>query len=242
MGVRAAIVAELGSFYEDHRIHVGNDFACSHRSKCEAFAQQRPLVKGIEAHVGSLYGEGQRIVVVSLDSGASSEALEDRTHTIEPITPKSAGNAHMYGTAVFVQHLINAENPPERPMAHVAMLNSAKCGGNDGTMNTVPFSIHYQCREYLFGEIRILRPDLVWLQGSMVRNVISDRLTALAPTDIVSPWLTSVSPQRQRLASLIAPIAQEYLRLMSDGERQMMAILTPIPRIDTVDGGCFNAR
>jgi hypothetical protein len=109
-------------------------------------------------------------------------------------------------------------------------------------MNTVPFSTHYQCREYLFGEIRILRPDLVWLQGSMVRNVISDRLTALAPTDIVSPWLTSVSPQRQRLASLIAPIAQEYLRLMSDGERQMMAILTPIPRIDTVDGGCFNAR
>jgi hypothetical protein len=118
MEVRAAIVAELGSFYGDHRIRVGNDFACPHRSKCEAFAQPRPLVKGMEAHVGSLYGEGQRIVVVSLDAGASSEALEDRTRTIEPITPKSAGNAHMYGTAVFVQHLLNAENPPERPMAH----------------------------------------------------------------------------------------------------------------------------
>jgi len=229
MGVRAEVVAKLSSFYGDHRIHVGDDFACPHRSKCEAFSQPRPLVKGMEAHVGSFYGEGRRIVVVSLDAGASSEALEARTHTIEPITPKNAGNAHMYGTAVFLQRLINAENPPELPMAHVAVLNSAKCGGDDKTMNTVPWPIHYQCREYLFGEIRILRPDLVWLQGSRVRDVISDHLTAFDPTEIVSAWLTSVNPQSERLASLVAPIAQEYLRLMSDGERQMVAILTPHP-------------
>jgi hypothetical protein len=229
MGVRAAIVAQLGSFYGDHRIHVGDDFACPHRSKCEAFAQPRALVKGIEAHVGSFYGEGRRIVVVSLDSGASSEALEDRTHTIEPITPKTAGNAHMYGTTIFVQQLVNAEAPPERPMAHVAMLNSAKCGGDDGTMNTVPFPVHCQCREYLFAEIRILRPDLVWLQGRIVRDVISEHLTTFDPKEIVSTWLTSMSPKSERLASLVAPIAQEYFRLMSDGERQMVAILTPHP-------------
>lgn len=229
MEIRAAIVAKLGSFYGNRRIHVG-DFACPYRCKCEAFAQPRPLMEGMEAHVGSLYGEEQRIVVVSLDSGNSSQALEDRTHTIDSITPDSAGNPHMYGTALFVRHLINAETPPEYPMAHVAMLNSAKCAGSDGKMNTVPFAVHYQCREYLFEEIRILRPNLVWLQGSVVRNVISDHLATLtAIPGIISPWLTSVDPQRQRLANLIDPIAQEYLHIMSDGERQIVAILTPHP-------------
>lgn len=228
MVARDAIVATLRSFYAKHRIHVG-EFDCPHRLKCKEFATPRPLMKGMEAHVGSLYGEALRIVVVSLDSGNSSEALEDRTQTIEPITPDSAGNQHMYGTALMVQNLIKAERPSAHPMAHVAMLNSAKCAGDDGTMNTVPFSVHYKCRNYLFEELRILKPDLIWLQGRIIRDVVSDHLAPLSKSGSLSAWIPGVDAQRQRLASLVEPIAHEYLYLLDDGERQTTAIVTPHP-------------
>ncbi len=227
---RDLIVADLAAFYGNCNIHVGA-FACPHRARCEELANPRPLMAGMEAHVGSLYGQGTRIVVVSLDAGGASQDLEARTTTIDRVAPDNAENSHMYGTALFVQHLLNAENPPDLPMAHVAMLNSAKCGGNDGTMNTVPSAVHYQCRQYLFEELRILEPDIVWLQGNIVRQVVSDRLTTLsiARAGIVSPWLAEANSQTQRLARLIDPIAQEYFRLMAVGERKVMTILTPHP-------------
>ena len=97
--------------------------------------------------MGSQYGVSPRILIVSLDAGNSSENLESRTRTIEPITPESAGNPHMYGTAKFIQTLLNINGrPAELPMAYVAMLNSAKCAGADERMDTVPFAEHYQCR------------------------------------------------------------------------------------------------
>jgi hypothetical protein len=87
MTERDDIAATLCDYYGRNNIRVG-----IHRAACEAFAKPRPLMKGMEAHLGHRYGEGRRIVVVSLDSGNASENLDSRTETIEPITSSTAGN------------------------------------------------------------------------------------------------------------------------------------------------------
>jgi len=231
---RNEIAAGLRHYYAEQHIRVGKEFACPYRGSCESFAKPRPLMKGMEAHVGSRYGESRRIVVISLDSGNSSEDLDARTATIEPITPDTTGNAHMHGTAKFVRFLVDPSNPPEKPMLFTAMLNSAKCAGADGSMNTVPFAVHYQCRGYLFGEMRILNPNLVWLQGSTVRDVLSDRLKSLE--DLVPRLRQSFGKQlanNERLERHLEQVAHEYLRLLlpSDDDRKstIVAVVTPHP-------------
>lgn len=233
MTQRDDIATALCDYYARQRIRVG-DFACAHRPTCENFAKPRPLKKGMEAHVGHRYGEARRVVVVSLDSGNSSEDLASRTATIEPITPDTAGNPHMEGTAKFVKLLINPTNPPEKPMAFAAMLNSAKCAGDDGRMDTVPFAVHHQCRAYLLGELQILNPGLVWLQGRTVRDVLSDRLTT--SENLVSRlrhYLGRLRIDNERLESDLGHVAHEYIHLLlpweNDHERYVTTVVTPHP-------------
>jgi hypothetical protein len=140
----------------------------------------------------------------------------------------------MHGTAKFVRLLIDPSNPPETPMAFAAMLNSAKCAGADGSMNTVPFAVHYQCRAYLLGELRMLNPALVWLQGSTVRDVLSDRLTTsenLAPR--LRHYLRKQRADSERLERNLDCIAHEYVRALwpwdDDHKRNMVAVVTPHP-------------
>jgi hypothetical protein len=231
---RNEIAAALCEYYAEQHIRVGKDFACIRRANCENFAKPRPLMKGMEAHVGHRYGQARRVVVASLDSGNSSEDLDGRTETIEPIMPDTAGNAHMQGTAKFVRLLVNPGSPPEKPMLFVAMLNSAKCAGADGSMSTVPFAVHYQCREYLLGELRILNPALVWLQGSTVRDVLSDRLTTV---ESFVPRLRKTFEKQQvndeRLKEHLERIAHEYLHALrawgADDNRHVAAVITPHP-------------
>jgi hypothetical protein len=230
---RNEIAAALSAYYAAQHIRVGKDFACPHRATCENFSKPRPLMKGMEAHVGHRYGEGRRLAVVSLDSGAS-EDLEAQTAIIEPITPETAGNPHMEGTAKFARLLINPSNPPDKPMAFAAMLNSAKCAGADGCMDTVKYEVHYQCRGYLLGELRILNPDLVWLQGSIVRHVLSERLTI--PQDFVPRlrrYLGTQIKDNERLERHLGLIAHEYIHLLwpwDDGHKRCMAtVVTPHP-------------
>jgi hypothetical protein len=186
----------------------------------------------MEAHVGHHYGNRRRLVVVSLDSGASME-LESRTAEIESITPERAGNAHMCGTAKLSRLLIDPFDPPERPMECAAMLNSAKCAGADGSMSTVPFAVHSQCREYLFGELQILSPDLIWLQGSTVRDVLSDRLTTPNLIPGLRYYLATRRTGNEQLEHHLEPVAREHVRLlqMCDGaeKRAVFSVMTPHP-------------
>lgn len=235
-GTRDEIAEALRHYYANQNIHVGPDFACQHRGRCERLANPRPLMKGMEAHIGHRYGERGRIVVVSLDSGNSSEDLDARTATIEPITPENAGNWHMQGTAKFVKLLVDSDTPPDQPMAFVAMLNSAKCAGADGRMNTVPPAVHYRCRAYLLGELRILNPALIWLQGRTVRDVLSDRLSTsrdIGPA--LQRYLGNKYQDIGKLAQRLESIAREYVHLLRlwdedvDTNKQIVAVVTPHP-------------
>lgn len=233
MTTRTEIVEALRHYYADQHIDVAG-FACPHRDICEKFASPRPLLKGMEAHVGHRYGEGRRIVVVSLDSGNSSD-LDTQTETIEPITPENCGNPHMYGTASFVRQLVNLDNPPELPMSFAAMLNSAKCAGADGSMNTVKFPVHEQCRAYLLEELRILEPTLIWLQGTRVRKLLTAQLINLKEIDSkLHSYLELRQSANSQLETQLKPVAEEYLRLLrirgrDGGERQVVTVLTPHP-------------
>lgn len=225
MSVRNEVVTALSSFYVQHNIHVGN-FACEHRSICENFARPRALMIGMEAHVGSRYGERLRTAIVSLDAGNCSEDLETRTRSINDITPQTAGNPHMCGTAKLVQVLLGGKSVAEFPMNYVAMLNSAKCAGNNQRMDTVPFPVHKRCSDYLFEEIRILKPDIIWLQGRIVSDVVSDRVSSLVN---VSEIFSHENSWNSRQLRLLEPIALEYVRLFSDGRRQIVTIKSPHP-------------
>lgn len=235
MATRAVIVEAFRHYYADRHISVGAGFACPHRNTCESLASPRPLQKGMEAHVGHRYGEGRRIAVVSLDSGNSSEGLDRRTETVEPITPENAGNPHMRGTARFVRLLVDSEHPPKLPMSFAAMLNSAKCAGGDASMSTVPRGVHEQCRAYLIEELHILEPTLIWLQGTMVRELLTAQLVRLENIDSkLLGYLGLQQPVNSRLEIQLEPVVNEYLRLFRSiardgGEQQIVTVLTPHP-------------
>jgi hypothetical protein len=183
----------------------------------------------MEAHVGSQYGVSPRILIVSLDAGDSSEKLEARSRMIDPITSESKVNPHMHGTAKFIETLLNINGPEKLPMAYVAMLNSAKCAGADGRMDTVPFAEHYQCRHYAFGEIGILKPDLVWLQGSRVRDIFDDHMSKLNTSRRYFSQYFSGDGHSDALANSIEPIALEYFRVFNDADSSTLTIVTPHP-------------
>ena len=60
-------VENLQAFYDREGLLV-TDFKCMHASAC-ADAAGGTLSRGAEAHVGSRYGEGLRVVVVSARAG-----------------------------------------------------------------------------------------------------------------------------------------------------------------------------
>src|SRR6478735_2103914 len=108
MVTRDQLAQRLRDYYASNKIAVAQ-FACPHRTQCEADAEKRRLTRGVEAHVGHRYGEVTRIVVVSLDTGGHTADLDERTHTIEGVTPDNA-NPHMWGTYQFLVQCSNGKS------------------------------------------------------------------------------------------------------------------------------------
>jgi hypothetical protein len=225
--MREQFVRELTRFYANNAIAVAN-FGCPYREQCDADAG-RPLTHGVEAHVGHNYGEVTRIVVISLDTGGHTADLDERTRVIESVTPNDA-NPHMGGTYRFLSAILSREIGQQSPMPFYAMLNSAKCSGSDGKMDTVNWSLHRRCRGFAVGEVAVLDPQIVWLQGRMVKDIFGSSLSQLQNLDQrVDAWLATEGIKESRIGEWGISAAREHLRSFSNGSKSVLALTTAHP-------------
>ncbi|HEY5128946.1 MAG TPA: hypothetical protein VIJ35_16970 [Bradyrhizobium sp.] len=136
----------------------------------------------------------------------------------------------MWGTYQFLAAMLDREIGQESPMPFFAMLNSAKCSGADGRMDKVPDALHWRCRGYALGELAVLDPSIVWLQGSTVRNVFDSNLSQPSNLDQrISSWLDSEGINGSRVAAWMFGVAHEYFRTFSNAGKSILAIITPHP-------------
>jgi hypothetical protein len=161
MVYRNRIVEELNDFYGREGI-VPSNFKCKNAAKCEVEAGREICGRGAQAHVGSKYGEGIGVVVLSLDTGGGGyDNIQERTETIESKI-YSGANSHMKGTLELLRILIPQKADTEL-LKLFAMTNSAKCSGK--TQERMRLKIQKNCSLIHIEEINILQPQLIVAQG-----------------------------------------------------------------------------
>lgn len=215
---------DLKVFYSRECISV-NSFSCPHQVSCDQAALPRLLTHGAEAHVGSRYGEINRVLVVSLDSRGDSLNLDDRRRQIESIaTPE---NPHMWGTLRTLQALMGPEPNGMSPFVFFAMINAAKCSGSDKKGDMVPIVLYERCRAFARTEIEVLEPEVIVTQGLQARAAVNSkqRLPAFR-LDTVLARLTGADPM---LKTWLQALANEYLRILTIASQDVIVLDTPHP-------------
>lgn len=213
-------VEALRAFYLGARIAV-RAFACPNVDRCIQAAAPRKLTHGAEAHVGSRYGDRERLVVVSLDAGGESKDLETSRTRFETIG--DSPNLHMKGTIQMLGALFNEDDP----LPFFAMINATKCSAV-GSRDKVPDQLYWKCRRHALEELRILMPDLVWTQGTMAREVLPSPVSL--PADDLARMVGDLPEREPPVASWLRDLAGQYLRVCTQPEGQtFLAVLTPHP-------------
>jgi hypothetical protein len=162
---REKIIQELKEFYSKNHLN-RNGFKCIHSLDCETETAKTNRIinfRGAQAHVGALYGEKLKIVVLSLDSGGGHDYIEERTETIESVIYRKA-NPHMRGTIEILRVLFPNESDATC-LKRFAMTNSAKCSAGD-SRDKLPSTVYEKCSGFHKTEIEILIPDLLISQGN----------------------------------------------------------------------------
>ena len=155
---------KLRSFYDENGISV-EGFCCEYQKDCVA-ASPRPLHHGAEAHVGSRYGQGMRVVVISLDTGHEPADLTARRDRIEGLGTEGL-NPHMQGTTLLMSRLLADIVPVgATPHAYYSMINAAKCSASDDSRSKVPTALYNNCRFFAVTEVSLLEPQLSVTQGN----------------------------------------------------------------------------
>lgn len=177
------MLRELEIYYQTKDI-LSTAFRCPHRRACSKNSPDYTEAKS--AFVGSAYERGDlpRLLFVSLDSGSAEPDPVKRTpvgvrdenetrFTFDAIARHK--NRHWYRTHELAQLILSRFRQPldlrtvARFFAHA---NSAKCCQNlphRAQAHSVLFS---NCREFLDGELQILRPHVLVTQGEKARRAV----------------------------------------------------------------------
>jgi hypothetical protein len=178
---RAATVAKLSDYYRTAGIAASRDpevFFCRRRDECGRFLNGNRQ-SGAEAHVGRHFGTPFRLVMVSMDKGFREEyktqKIEDRTREIEALFLEAECRwneaeltPYTHGTIRLIEALIpEEERKTPNVFAHFAMINSAKCTCETGSMDHVDAQLYRNCSFHTNRELEILEPDVVVSQGRL---------------------------------------------------------------------------
>ena len=224
------IATRLADFYGEHRISVCG-FCCKHAEACAAAAGNSELSRGSEAHVGSNYGHRRRVVVVSLDTGGTSDGLAARRQLVEETAP---GNQHMHGTLQLLRAVYGDEAFHGKEENHLftlfAMTNAAKCSGGIFGSGQVGWELFRNCREYVMPELECLDPELIVTQGVRAFEAINDHGEGLALSEAhqaVVAQHTVELPTEVR--GWISALAEEHFRTVAVGRNEVPAMKTVHP-------------
>ena len=177
---RPPMVRCLEAYYVEHAISPA-DFRCSSRPWCSAGSPDFAEAKA--TYVGPRYEDGRlpRLLFLSLNPAKAEPNW--RYRTIEAVRSSELAtdlatlpkNRHWYRTHQLAHALLRQFRPTlllEEVRLHFAHVNSAKCTPNKpGSANTDP-RLFEECRRFIPGELRVLRPEIIVTQGNWAREVI----------------------------------------------------------------------
>lgn len=218
----------LHEYYEQHGIAV-KSFGCSHSLKCEQAAAPELLKgRGSEAYVGSRYQDDRfRIVVVSLDRGEGACDVWDRQSEIENLPSDGKGlNPHMAGTLLTLRAIL-CEHSRADIWTQFAMINAAKCCY--GNMYTVPDPLYWECSEFGFGELSLLKPKIVVTQGKNAREPVKLRQSPMSDRagHMADQYLSGC--RKPELLGSIEWVIAKHIHEIALGDQRCYWLETPHP-------------
>lgn len=218
------MLEELTAYYAKHGI-AATAFACRHEADCSRGASD--FIGAREPLVGSEYERGilLRLLFISLDPAndvvgrAPSQRTASAVREWESKRPRSATGgpqfrkqAHWYQTYLFAHSLLApiARDRGMPPLSfsemhkYFAHTNSAKCKDAAAGTGQGPDRVFQNCRDFVPGEVRVLRPDIIVTQGKNARLSIAGAYDRL---------LVGVAPDYEYRAEVLALGSRPVLRL-----------------------------
>ncbi len=230
---RSGSYERLRNFYDDEGIRAVEDeveFRCPHTKECKA-AANCDLSRGAEAHLGSGYGKAKalRVVVVSLDTGATSERMDQRRDRVEALHNKDLRemNPHMRGTTELLKAIYGAKTG-ESFYELFAMTNTAKCSRSGESSNMVPDKLYRNCSKYVVPELECLDPQLIVTQGAKAWNAIELNQPVPAISPVVDDWIDDQA-KSEVARDWLRSLAIEYLYTLRVAGRDVPVIKTIHP-------------
>lgn len=133
--------------------------------------------------MGPRYGEGTlpRLLFLSLDSGEGRRDPQQRTgeavrrQALDCDVAALPKNRHWYRTHEMAWELLRQFEPHltvADTRLHFAHVNSAKCCQNKRGRERADSTLFENCRRFIPGELRILKPDVVVTQGRPAKDAV----------------------------------------------------------------------
>ena len=168
----------LERYYREQGI-LSTSFTCPHMDDCSSGAGKFTGPKS--AGVGTRYGRRDlpRLLFLSLDSGWGDDDPKKRLP--EAVRPDNTDvgtlkrGRHWYRTielAWYILRRFDAELCLDDAKQYFAHANSAKCCQHKSGGRQADGRLFDNCRKYLPGELRVLRPDILVTQGVWARKAI----------------------------------------------------------------------
>ena len=134
--------------------------------------------------MGPLYGKRTalpRLLFLSLDSGSADKCPQTRTAeavrkgTLDLDVEELPKNQHWYRTHEMALKLLRQFEPGltvADTLKYFAHVNSAKCCQNKPKGEEADQVLFDNCRQFIPGELCILKPDVIVTQGHQAKNAI----------------------------------------------------------------------
>jgi uracil-DNA glycosylase len=171
---------QLAAYYDAKGI-LPTNFRCAYASACSAGSPEFTTSKATSLGTEYEKGNGPRLLFLSLDSGSADpnptkrtfEALRAEEHWQDVDNlPK---NKHWYLTHAMAWILLRPFHPHltiAKMRPYFAHVNSAKCCQNNPQRGKAAAVLFENCRAYIPGELRILKPDVLVTQGGEAKDVV----------------------------------------------------------------------
>lgn len=209
------LVQEVKSYYASKRI-APMEFRCPHRSDCQRDCQT--FTESREPYIGVEYERHSdptvpRLLFLSLDPGSYDEnhPKEPSERTIEAqreleareFTKGETGRFRTENGGTYVHWRQTYEMAkvllgPFRPGlslqevgSYFAHTDSAKCCMNNDGRRQAAGRLFRNCREFIPGEIVVLRPDVLVTQGKMAKRAMEGSFPLVQEAD-ASIWSPAV--------------------------------------------------
>ena len=173
------MLEQLVTYYRSQGI-LANQFTCPHADVCrQGYEETFTGPKSASVSTGYEDGNLPRLLFLSLDSGSGNEAAEARLplalrHGMENVQVSALPkNGHWYRTHELAWYILRQFDPDldiEDTKHYFGHTNSAKCCQNKPKGSQADARLFRNCRRYLAGEIRVLRPDIIVTQGNEAKK------------------------------------------------------------------------